>query len=167
MKRFWFLVCVYSGCLMAGCGEEKLTVQDTLKGTWKLTARRLADGSTVKPPEVTGVMEWFAIDDRRAHLTIALTSARDGRTLYDFENDACTLSATGFSMERYLLMGRSYLHGDGPAETDTAVRSVSGGVAVEGKKTTLKIANGVALTFEGSALTVTGPGGFTDTWKKE
>ena len=167
MRQYWRLFCVIAGFLLAGCGEEKLTVQDNLKGTWKLTSRTLPDGTTLKPPDVVGVMEWFAMDDRQGHVTVAVTGQRDGKKAHDFENDVCRLSATGISLERSLLMGQSYLHGDGPVETDTAPRSLSGGIATEGKQTTLKLSNGVVQAFSGSTLTVTTPSRYTDTWKKE
>ena len=143
MSRFCLLVLIVVGTLLAGCGEEKLTVQDNLKGTWKLTARTLPDGTTLKPPDVAGVMEWFAINDRRGHVTVAITGQKDGQKTYDFENNECTVSAAAFSMERSLLMGRSYLNGDGPVETDTAPRSLEGRLTVDGKKTTLTYGNGV------------------------
>ena len=167
MTRLWFLVVLLFGPILAGCGEEKLTVQDNLKGTWKLTSRTLPDGTTLKPPDVVGVMEWFAIDDRQGHVTVAVTGQRDGKKAHDFENDVCRVSATGISLERSLLMGQSYLHGDGPVETDTTPKSLSGGIATEGKKTTLKLSNGVVQAFAGGTLTVTTPSRYTDTWKKE
>lgn len=167
MRRLWFLVPIVFGMWFVGCGEEKLTVQDNLKGTWKLTARTLPDGTTLKPPDVGGLMEWFAINDRRGHVTVAITGQGDGQRTYDFENNACTVSASAFSMERSLLMGRSYLHGDGPVETDTAPRSLEGRLTVDGKKTTLTYGNGVAQAFEEASLTVTVPNRYTDTWKKE
>jgi hypothetical protein len=70
-------------------------------------------------------------------------------------------------MERSLLMGRSYLHGDGPVETDTAPRTLEGRLTVDGKKTTLTYGNGVVQAFEGASLTVRVPNRYTDTWKKE
>jgi hypothetical protein len=152
---------------MAGCGEEKLTVQDNLKGTWKLTARTFSDGTTLKPPDVAGLMEWYAINDRQGHVTVVITRQKDGQKTYDFENNACTVSAAAFSMERSLLMGRSYLNGDGPVDTDTSPKSLQGRLAVEGKKTTLTYGNGVVQAFQGASLTVTLPNRYTDTWKKE
>lgn len=163
MARSWFLVLMAAGMLLINCGEEKLTVQDNLKGTWKLTARTLPDGTTLKPPEVAGLMEWFAINDRRGHVTVVIT----GQRAYDFENNNCRVSAAAFSMERSLLMGRSYLHGDGPVETDTTPRTLEGRIRVDGKGTTLTYGNGVVQAFEGSSLTVTVPNRYTDTWKKE
>ncbi|MSS73874.1 MAG: hypothetical protein EXS64_20665 [Candidatus Latescibacteria bacterium] len=167
MTRFWFLALLLCGAWIAGCGEEKLTVQDNLKGTWKLTARTLPDGTTLNPPDVAGLMEWFAINDRRGHVTVVITRQQDGQKAYDFENNACTVSASAFSMERSLLMGRSYLNGDGPVETDTAPKSLEGRLTVDGKKTTLTYGNGVVQAFEGSSLTVTLPNRYADTWKKE
>lgn len=167
MVRPWFLVLMVTGTLLINCGEEKLTVQDNLKGTWKLTARTLPDGTTLKPPDVAGLMEWFAINDRQGHVTVAITGQRDGQRTYDFENNVCSVSAAAFSMERSLLMGRSYLHGDGPAETDTAPRSLEGRLAVEGKKTMLTYGSGVVQAFEEASLTVTVPNRYTDIWKKE
>jgi len=163
MRRLWFPVLLVCGVWFVGCGEEKLTVQDNLKGTWKLTARTLPDGTTLKPPDVAGVMEWFAINDRRGHVTGAITEQR----AYGFENNNCTVSAAAFSMERSLLMGRSYLHGDGPVETDTSPRTLEGRLMVDGKRTTLTYNNGVVQAFEGASLTVTVPNRYTDTWKKE
>ncbi|MBI2952318.1 hypothetical protein HYY27_09495 [bacterium] len=167
MARPWFLALMVAGTLLINCGEEKLTVQDNLKGTWKLTARTLPDGTALKPPDVAGLMEWFAINDRRGHVTVAITGQGDGQRTYDFENNTCTVSAAAFSMERSLLMGRSYLHGDGPVETDTASRALEGRLTVDGKKTTLTYGNGVVQAFEGASLTVTVPNRYTDTWKKE
>jgi hypothetical protein len=167
MARLWLLALLVSGMWLAGCGEEKLTVQDNLKGTWKLTARTLPDGTTLKPPGVAGLLEWFAVNDRRGHVTVVITEQRNGQKTYDFENHNVGVSATALSMERSLLMGRSYLHGDGPVETDTAPRALEGRLAVDGKRTTLTYGSGVALTFEGDKLTATVPNRYTDTWKKE
>jgi len=167
MTRLWFPALLVSGMWLAGCGEEKLTVQDNLKGTWKLTARTLPDGTTLKPPDVAGLMEWFEINDRRGHLTVAITGQKDGQKTYDFENNDVGVSASAVSVERSLLMGRSYLHGDGPVETDTAPRSLEGRLTVDGKKTTLTYGGGVVHAFDEGSLTVTVPNRYTDTWKKE
>lgn len=167
MRRLWFLVSLVFGILLVSCGEEKLTVQDSLTGTWKLTARALPDGTTLKPPDVAGLMEWFSVNDRQGHVTVVISQQKDGQRTYDFESNRCSVSAVAFSVERYLLMGRSYLHGDGPAETDTAPRSLDGRLTVDGKKTMLMYGNGVVQTFSGASLTVTVPNRYTDTWKKK
>jgi hypothetical protein len=167
MMRFSFLATLLAGMLWMNCGETRAPVQDVLKGTWKLSVRVRADGATIKSPDLAGLMEWFAVNERTGHLTVAVREQGPTGKALRLENGRIDIDAERATFEREFLTGTSYLSGDGPTDEDLSPKRLTARVSIDPAVTRLILDNGTTMAFEATRLTVAAPGRFTDTWLKE
>ena len=145
----------------AGCSED-VDPQAGFVGLWKLETRKLPDGEAIQPPQFSGLIEWFKMDDRRGHVTFALSS---GEKDLQFQGAIYTITRGAFTREIYLQMGDGYMQASQPA-VPSASQTDQVQIAVDGAKTRLTYADGATMIFEGDSCTVTHKDGTVDTWKK-
>ncbi len=140
-----------------------VTKAPSIQGTWKLVSRDLPDGTKVKYPEVVGLLT-FTEKDRNfnvswqnpsgKHFSLSLISEYkltdkeySEKNLYRLTNDE--INGTGL---QYDLSGKS---GKSPVKWDGARLEIR-----------LPLFNEPSIIIEGTKLTATKAGEFTDTWEK-
>ena len=159
------LLLLSAACLFlaAACSDEA-TLQDKFTGVWQLQSRKAADGTTVQPPGISGLMEWFVIDRDRGHVTIALSSGVDD---LQFEGAVYTITEGSFTREVYLRINGGYRPLAQPGYSTSATTDSGQIQGLDTDRVVLAHAGKFTFTFEGSVLTVVHADNTVDTWKKK
>jgi len=139
------------------------TAQSTsIEGTWTLMSRRLPDGTTVKPPDVQGIM---SLADGHRNMNM-LWRTPEGNWASWSAMTTYRLSDTQYT--ETLLFGISNDPGSGKGlRYFVSGTTRSGAVTREGQKIEIKQPfDGVRWLFEGDTETTTNPSGSLDDWER-
>lgn len=161
MRTKWLLPAVLALLVVASSAcTDDIKWQNKFKGIWILQSRVLPDGKELKPPQISGRMEWFPMDPTHAHISFLTT--HDPKSV-QIQGDHITLnSITAFDRTTYMKIGgglsQHYVEG-----VSTEPKTTSGTITNEGSRFTYSEGNGLTLVFEGDLLQIRHPDGTIDT----
>ena len=168
MRRIFIAATALGLTLSVACADRLASMQEMVKGTWALQSRRMADGTTLAPPRIFGLLRWSPVDSRTAHVTLDVLVWPEGEAR-TFEHSAatCEISTSAITKKRHLLLREGYRSSsEEPIVYYNKERSFKGKVSVEGDQFSISHEEGQTQVFKGDILTTTVPGGFVDTWKR-
>ncbi len=164
--------------LMAtGCSDRLSQMQDACKGTWALDSRELADGRTIRPPAIEGLMHWNPIDARKAHVSVTVIQNREDKQIFDYAASTYEISTSAITRKRHALVQRGYRDREGlshyvRAKTEKGKASIEDGKITyhHAKKDaaggTLPGDDGYTEVFGDGVMTATYTDTFKDTWRR-
>ncbi len=161
MRIFWRFALVLCPLLAGtfGCTADD-EWQDPFKEIWVLESRVLPDGREIRPPQISGRMEWFPTDPSHAHLSFLTTYDPES---VQVQGDHIAIHGTD-SYDRLTYMkingGLSQHYTEG---VSTEYRSTSGTITEEGEKWTWSDGEGLTMVFEEDLLEIRHPDGTVDT----
>lgn len=151
---FCLLVVASSGC------TDDIKWQDKFKEIWVLQSRVLPGGQELKPPEISGRMEWFPMDPTHCHLSYLTTYDPSS---VQVQGDHITLKGTtAFDKTTYMKIGGGLSQHYVPG-VSTEVHTTSGTITEEGSRFTWADGDGLTLVFDGDLLEIRHPDGTLDT----
>ena len=163
----------------AGCSDRLSQMQNACKGTWVLDSRELADGRTIQPPAIEGVMNWEPIDARKAHVSVTLVQNREDKQIVDYAVSTYEISTSAITRKRHTLIQRGYRDREGAtlshyarAKTEKGKASIENGeityhhAAKDASGGTLPGDDGYTEVFGDGVMTATYTGTFKDIWHR-
>jgi len=162
-----------------GCSDRLADMQQACAGTWQLDSRTLADGSTLRPPQVQGTIHWEPIDSRKAHVSVTLVQNGEGQQVFDHSLSTYEISTSAITRKRHALIQRGYREREGsPLSHYVRAKTEKGKASVEGNEITFFHAakgetgvekggdQGFRQVFSGDVMTSSYSDAFTDTWRR-
>jgi len=144
-------------------------MQRRLEGVWVLESRELPDGTSLRGPDVSGVMSWVPVDSRRAHVTLNLLvegEVDQGRT-FNYSASTYEISTSAITRKRHILIRQGYRSSAAaPITVYKKAKTAKGKISVEGEVVRVSHEDGFSQVFDGDSMTSTYPDRFTDTWKR-
>lgn len=168
MRRIPLVIVLCGLALCLGCADRLASMQDLVKGTWSLQARRMPDGKVLAPPHIFGLLQWSPVDSRTAHVTLDVrVSPEGGEGAFDHSASTCEISTSAITRKRHMLIRRGYKSSSQePIVYYNKERSFKGKVSVEGDHFVISHEEGQTQSFQGDTMTSIVSGGFVDTWKR-
>lgn len=162
-----------------GCSDRLSQMQDACRGTWELASRELADGRTISPPMIEGVMHWEPIDARKAHVSMTVVREDGGKQMVDHAASTYEISTSAITRKRHALIQRGYRDREGATlshyvrgKTEKGKASIEGGqityhhAAKDVAGGTLPGDDGYTEIFGDGVMTATYADTFKDTWRR-
>lgn len=162
----------------AGCSDRLSQMQDACKGTWTLASRELADGRTLSPPAIEGIMHWEPIDARKAHVSVTLIRSGE-KQIVDYAVSTYEISTSAITRKRHALVQRGYRDREGNtlshyvrAKTEKGKASIEDGkityhhAAKDASGGTLPGDDGYTEVFGDGVMIATYTDTFKDTWQR-
>lgn len=147
--------------LIAGCTDE-IKHQSEFRGTWDLESRKLTRGDLIQSPQISGLIEWFPIDETQAHVHISVADERESIRIVDARYD---LQGSAFTYQSDLRIGDIAAE-KSDATYATTPQKGTGQISSDDARVTLIHDDGTRFEFIGAQLTVMHPNGAVDTWKR-
>jgi hypothetical protein len=176
LRRIW-ICALLAGTL--GCSDRLADMQTACAGTWQLESRMLANGSTLRPPQVQGTIHWEPIDSRKAHVSVTLVQNTGNHQVMDHSLSTYEISTSAITRKRHALVQRGYREREGiPLSHYVRAKTEKGKASVEADEVTFFHAakgetgvekggdDGFKQVYAGSVMTATYTEGFTDTWRR-
>lgn len=176
LKRILILALIAGA---SGCSDRLAEMQQACAGTWNLELRTLADGSTIRPPQIQGTLRWEPIDSRKAHVSLTLVQNKGDIQVLDHSLSTYEISTSAITRKRHILFQRGYRDREGaPLSHYTRGKTEKGKASVDGDEITffhaakgetgVEKGGGVGFTqvYTGDVMIATYTDGFTDTWRR-
>ena len=149
-------------------GEKKMSAP-SITGTWKLTSRKLPDGTTLAPPMIQGLQS-FAKGMRNLNVGWADASGKHFSysviSNYKLTDKEYTESVIYSCMNDEIGMMKDMPAGKGPVYVLKSVTKTAP-VTMDGSKIQFQMPfDPPKVVIDGSTMTATLDGGFTDTWER-
>jgi len=166
--KFWGLMSALMVALTSGCGDRLANVQERMGGTWVLESRQLADGTTLRPPDISGAIAWVPIDSRNAHVSLNVLQGEAGSPDRRLNYALCTyeISTSAITQSRYALIRQGYRSSaEAPFSIYAKKKSAKGKITIGSSEIEISH-DDQKWVFEGNTLTAAYPGAWVDTWKR-
>ena len=162
-----------------GCSDRLADMQKACEGTWQLESRTLADGNTLKPPQVQGTIHWEPIDSRKAHVSVTMLRNEGDNQIMDHSLSTYEISTSAITRKRHALVQRGYRERVGsPLSHYVRGKTEKGKASFEAEEVTFFHAakgqtgvekggdEGFRQVYSGDVMTASYSDGFTDTWRR-
>ena len=166
-NKLYLSIAITIGIVICLLGIPKGQAQQhqhlAIDGTYRLTSRKLADGTIMKPPDVIGL---YTYTKSYRNFSLVEKSAQGGMRAVSI-TATYNLTATQYS-ETLLAMATSEQGSEQKVTYDVSGKTGTSPVTVDDGQIQFKLPVDplpVSLRFKGNTLTATGPG-FVDTWEK-
>ena len=167
MRRGILFMGLFLAVAVSGCGDRLAELQGKVSGTWVLQSRELPDGTTLKTPDVSGILTWRPVDSRKAAVSLHIdVAAREdvGRT-FNFSTSKYEISTSAITRTRFLLIRQGYRSSaPTPMSFDPKARASKGKITIEDGVVKIAHERGYNERFEGDRMIASFPGMFIDTW---
>lgn len=166
--KFWGLMGALMVALVSGCGDRLANVQGRMEGTWVLESRQLADGATLRPPQISGAVIWVPIDSRTAHVSLNVLQGEadspDRRLNYALS--VYEISTSAITQSRYALIRQGYRSSaEAPFSIYPKRKNAKGKITIGSSEIEISH-DDQKWVFEGNTLMAEYPGAWVDTWKR-